>query len=86
MGIPLRFIPAGDGKRSADGKVSAMPQKSAWERFFDAHAPIYEENEFTKNTAREVDFLLEELELPSGAWILDYIHPRGPGPEPGWCP
>ncbi len=52
-------------------EASAMPQKSVWERFFDAHAPIYEENEFTKNTAREVDFLLEELELPSGASILD---------------
>ncbi len=48
-----------------------MSSKSAWERFFDAHAPIYEENEFTKNTAREVDFLLEELELPSSASILD---------------
>jgi len=48
-----------------------MPQKSTWENFFDAHAPIYEENEFTKNIAREVDFVLEELELPSGASILD---------------
>jgi SAM-dependent methyltransferase len=48
-----------------------MLPKSAWERFFDAHAPIYDENEFTKNTAREVDFLLDELGLPSGASILD---------------
>ena len=48
-----------------------MPQKSTWERFFDAHAPIYEANVFTKNTAREVNFLLEELEPPSGASILD---------------
>ena len=48
-----------------------MSQEGTWERFFDAHAPIYEENEFTKNTGREVDFLLEELQLPSGAWILD---------------
>jgi len=48
-----------------------MADKSTWERFFDAHAPIYDENEFTKNTVREVDFLLEELELPSGASILD---------------
>ena len=52
---------------AAADKVSAMCQKSTWERFFDAHAPIYEENEFTKNTAREVDFLLEELELPNSA-------------------
>ena len=48
-----------------------MSEKSIWERFFDAHAPIYDENEFTKNTVREVDFLLEELELQPGASILD---------------
>lgn len=48
-----------------------MREKSTWEDFFDAHAPIYEQNEFTKNTVREVDFLLEELELPPGASILD---------------
>jgi len=48
-----------------------MTEKSPWETFFDAHAPIYEENVFTKNTLREVDFLLEELSLPSGGSILD---------------
>jgi SAM-dependent methyltransferase len=48
-----------------------MPEKSRWEKFFDAHAPIYDQNEFTKNTVQEVDFLLEELELPCGASILD---------------
>ena len=48
-----------------------MPEKSTWEKFFDAHAPIYDQNEFTKNTVQEVDFLLEELELSSGASILD---------------
>ena len=48
-----------------------MHEESTWEEFFDAHAPIYEQNEFTKNTVREVDFLLEELELPPGASILD---------------
>ena len=41
-----------------------MSDKSTWERFFDAHAPIYDENVFTKNTIREVGFLLEELNLP----------------------
>jgi hypothetical protein len=35
--------------------------KTTWEAFFDEHAPLYEENIFTKNTVREVDFLLEEL-------------------------
>lgn len=48
-----------------------MPEKSIWESFFDAHAPIYEENVFTKNTLREVDFLIEELRLPPGGSVLD---------------
>lgn len=48
-----------------------MKKKSTWQEFFDAHAPIYEENIFTKNTVAEVDFLLEELSLPPGNAILD---------------
>jgi SAM-dependent methyltransferase len=48
-----------------------MPGKSNWETFFDAHAPVYDENVFTKNTTAEVDFLLEELELPPGGSVLD---------------
>ena len=48
-----------------------MPEKTTWEKFFDAHAPIYEDNVFTKNTVREVDFLLDELHLPSGGTVLD---------------
>jgi SAM-dependent methyltransferase len=48
-----------------------MTAKSIWQEFFDAHAPIYEENIFTKNTIREVDFLLEELSLQPGGSILD---------------
>ncbi len=48
-----------------------MTEKSIWETFFDAHAPLYDENEFTKNTLQEVDFLLEELSLKPGALILD---------------
>ncbi len=48
-----------------------MPEKTTWERFFDAHAPIYEGNVFTKNTGHEVDFLLEELHLPPGGPVLD---------------
>jgi SAM-dependent methyltransferase len=48
-----------------------MTEKKAWEAFFDAHAPVYEENVFTKNTVREVDFLLEELSLQPGDSILD---------------
>jgi SAM-dependent methyltransferase len=48
-----------------------MTEKSTWEAFFDAHAPIYEDNVFTKNTIIEVDFLLEELSLQPGSSILD---------------
>ncbi len=45
--------------------------KSVWEEFFDAHAPIYEENVFTKNTIQEVNFLTEELAVRDGGSILD---------------
>jgi SAM-dependent methyltransferase len=48
-----------------------MSEKTSWEMFFDAHAPVYQENEFTKNTVQEVDFLLEELGLAPGRSILD---------------
>jgi len=48
-----------------------MAEKSTWESFFDAHAPIYEENVFTKNTLAEVEFLLEVLELPAESSVLD---------------
>ena len=48
-----------------------MTEKNTWEAFFDAHAPVYEDNVFTKNTVREVDFLLEELSLQPGDSILD---------------
>lgn len=48
-----------------------MPEKNTWEKFFDAHAPIYEDNVFTKNTVHEVDFLLDELRLPPGGSVLD---------------
>ena len=48
-----------------------MTEKSTWETFFDAHATVYEDNVFTKNTILEVDFLLEELLLQPGGSILD---------------
>jgi ubiquinone/menaquinone biosynthesis C-methylase UbiE len=48
-----------------------MQEKTTWEQFFDAHAPIYDTNVFTKNTIDEVDFLLEELELKVGDSVLD---------------
>ena len=46
-------------------------KKNNWESFFDAHAPQYMNNGFTKNTISEVDFVMEELKLPEGSSILD---------------
>lgn len=48
-----------------------MSDSSTWQEFFDSHAPVYEENAFTRNTVAEVDFLLEELAVPEGGTILD---------------
>jgi SAM-dependent methyltransferase len=48
-----------------------MTEKGIWEAFFDAHAPVYDEMDFTKSTVQEVDFVLEELSLKQGASILD---------------
>ena len=48
-----------------------MTEKSTWEKFFDAHAPVYGEEVFTKNTLKEVDFLLEELGVATGSSVLD---------------
>lgn len=44
---------------------------SNWQRFFDAHAPMYMNNPFTENTVAEIAFLVEELNLPPGGAILD---------------
>ena len=48
-----------------------MTTRNEWEEFFDGHAPVYMDNSFTKNTVEEVEFVLEELSLPSGSRILD---------------
>jgi len=45
--------------------------KSGWADFFNGHAPVYEENCFTKNTLAEVDFLVDELRLDPGMAMLD---------------
>lgn len=46
-------------------------QNSAWAAFFNQHAPVYEDNCFTKNTQAEVDFIIETLGLSPGMSILD---------------
>jgi 2-polyprenyl-3-methyl-5-hydroxy-6-metoxy-1,4-benzoquinol methylase len=42
-----------------------------WVEFFEHEAPQYEQEVFTKNTAAELDFLAETLQLAPGASILD---------------
>ncbi len=42
-----------------------------WESFFDGHAPDYLDNVFTKNTDFEVKFIIDELGLTPGTWVLD---------------
>jgi cyclopropane fatty-acyl-phospholipid synthase-like methyltransferase len=48
-----------------------MKARTAWQEFFDGHAPNYLQNCFTKNTVAEVDFLIEALGLNAGASVLD---------------
>jgi 2-polyprenyl-3-methyl-5-hydroxy-6-metoxy-1,4-benzoquinol methylase len=42
-----------------------------WQRFFQAEAPRYLENGFTRNTAAEVDFMTRELGMRPGQSVLD---------------
>jgi ubiquinone/menaquinone biosynthesis C-methylase UbiE len=46
-------------------------QKNEWITFFNHHAPFYMQEPFTRNTAEEIDFLLEEFGLPPQSHILD---------------
>ena len=48
-----------------------MTDASPWARFFDRHAPEYDNNCFTQNTTAEVDFLIDVLGLAPGATVLD---------------
>jgi 2-polyprenyl-3-methyl-5-hydroxy-6-metoxy-1,4-benzoquinol methylase len=48
-----------------------MTRRNEWEDFFDGFAPLYMNEVFTKNTVKEVDFIIEELKLPPGSCILD---------------
>ncbi len=44
---------------------------SPWRRFFDEFAPRYDDEVFTKNTAAEVEFIIEHTGTPPGGAILD---------------
>ncbi len=48
-----------------------MKPKTVWQEFFDAHAPRYDQNVFTKNTAAEIEFLIDVLGLSPGTAVLD---------------
>ena len=54
-----------------------MTTRGEWERFFDGHAPQYMDNPFTRDTVAEVSFLIEELRLQPGSWILDVGYGTG---------
>lgn len=45
--------------------------RAEWERFFDAHAPFYDQNPFAQNTVAEVDFFVSLFPIAAGATILD---------------
>jgi len=42
-----------------------------FEEFFNQHAPRYMENIFTRNTAAEIKFIIDELTIPQQGYILD---------------
>jgi ubiquinone/menaquinone biosynthesis C-methylase UbiE len=52
-------------------KSSRKKKKNEWQKFFDSHASVYMNNPFTKNTIKEVDFILDELRIRPGSSILD---------------
>lgn len=52
-------------------KSSQIKGKSEWQMFFNSHAPVYMNNPFTKNTIKEVDFILDELRIRPENSILD---------------
>lgn len=48
-----------------------MSHTGGWQAFFDAHAEVYDQNPFTRNTLQEVDFLVAEMGLSPGTSVLD---------------
>ncbi|MBL8048647.1 MAG: methyltransferase domain-containing protein [Chthonomonas sp.] len=49
----------------------SSPVPSNWREFFDLQAPTYDQNDFTKNSRVEVQFLLEQAQTPAGGRVLD---------------
>ncbi len=48
-----------------------MTGNNEWKEFFDNHAAEYKDEVFVKNTRAEIEFLVEEFNLPEGSKILD---------------
>nr|MDO8099184.1 class I SAM-dependent methyltransferase [Candidatus Njordarchaeota archaeon] len=48
-----------------------MRRGNEWEAFFNGYATLYMQEVFTKNTVKEVDFVIEELKIRPGHRILD---------------
>jgi ubiquinone/menaquinone biosynthesis C-methylase UbiE len=46
-------------------------EQNSWQQYHDLEAPNYDQLCFTQNTAREIEFMLDLLNLPPGASILD---------------
>lgn len=44
---------------------------NSWQQFFDHYATRYDDEVFTKNTDKEVEFLIEHLNVARGSTILD---------------
>jgi 2-polyprenyl-3-methyl-5-hydroxy-6-metoxy-1,4-benzoquinol methylase len=49
----------------------SSPVPSNWQEFFDLQAASYDQNDFTRNTSVEIQFILKQTELPAGASVLD---------------
>lgn len=48
-----------------------MTNYNEWKEFFDNNAPEYKDHVFVKNTEAEIEFLIEEFDLPENSAILD---------------
>jgi len=48
-----------------------MERQNEWKKFFDGYASNYMKEPFTKNTVKEIDFVIEELKLKVGNSVLD---------------
>jgi 2-polyprenyl-3-methyl-5-hydroxy-6-metoxy-1,4-benzoquinol methylase len=48
-----------------------LDTRTEWQKFFDGHAPYYDQHGYTKNTVAEIDFFLSLFPIAPGSRILD---------------